>query len=556
MKKFLSLCHREARKAVAIPRKKCLFGIALSSALVGLLAMTLIFGSACSKMVKEKAPLPDMLVWENFAEPPSLDPGLSSDDASANVITQLFEGLAEYDPKTLAPVPGVATRWEVSPDGLTYTFYLRGNAKWSNGDPVTASDFEYSWKRVLDPATAAQYAYILYFVQNAEEYNTGKIRDPKSVGVKALSPTRLQVTLKEPTPFFPSLTCFHAYRPVHKATVEKFGNQWTKAENMVGNGAYKMVTWVPMKEIILKKNQNYWDAANVRIVNIKFLPTEDQETALKQYLSGFSHFIRFMPYLQIPEMSKRPDFHSGAQLVTYYYQFNTHRKPFDDPRVRRALNMGIDRKRITDLLQKGDVPTNHLTPKMAGYNPPEGPDFSPEAAKKLLAEAGFTDPKTFPSFSIIYNTDQNHKAVAEMIQNMWKKNLGIEATLQNVDWKVLIDTYQKTKEFSVGRTGWVGDYIDPYAFVSLFTSTSTQNNTGWSDPTFDNLVLNQIPKELNLKNRADMMQKAEAILLEASPIIPIFHYGSSMLIDTRLKSFYPNVQNIHPAKFAYFKEEN
>ena len=521
------------------------------------LALLIFVGGGCSKKSTkmERGPLPETLVLENHAEPPSLDPGLTSDNASANIVIQIFEGLAEYDPKSLQPIPGVATHWEVSLDGLIYTFYLRNNAKWSNGDPVTASDFEYSWKRVLNPETAAQYAYILYFIKNAEEYNTGKIRDAKLVGVKTLNPTTLQVTLKEPIPFFPSLTCFFTYRPVHKATVEKFGNQWTKAENMVGNGTYKMTSWIPMKEIILEKNTNYWDAANVRIPKVKFLPTEDGNTALKQYLDGQSHFLYSLPYLQIPKLSKRPDFHNEGQLATYYYLFNTLQKPFDDVRVRRAFSMGINRKQITDLLGRGDIPTNHLTPQIAGYHPPEGPDFNPKEAKKLLAEAGFSDPKTFPPFSVIYNTDENHKAIAEMIQNMWKKNLGIEATLQNVDWKVLIDTYHKSKDFSVGRYAWVGDYLDPNTFVSLYTSSSTQNDIGWSNPTFDDLVLNQAAKETDLKKRAKILEEAEAIFLSEAPIIPIYHYAHPILLDTRVKGFYPNLQDLHPVKFAYFEEE-
>lgn len=510
-------------------------------------------GSCAGKKTTSEANLPDTFVWCNHTEAPTLDPGKASDNGSSNVIWQLFEGLTEYHPKTLEPEPAIATHWEVSADGKAYTFYLRGDAKWSNGDPVTAEDFEYSWKRALDPKLASEYASILYSIQGAEEYNTGKVKESSSVGVKALDKLKLQVQLKNPTPYFIQLTSFYTYRPVHKATVEQWGDQWIRPEHMVSNGAYKLVAWVPHKEILLEKNPHYWDEKNVRIPKAKFLPTEDRETSLKMFVNGEIDYIEDIPHLKIPEFRSHPGFQEGPESAVYLYILNVQQKGLDDPRVRRALNLALDKKQIVTVMQKGDLPATHLVPpEILDYRSPFGESFDPEKAKQLLVEAGYGDPKTFPKFSISYNTSEGHKVIAEMVQAMWKKHLGIEVGILNQEWKILLANYNSSN-FSIGRYGWIGDYMDPVTFLEMFTSTSTINRTNWKNAEFDDLVLNQQATEQNPKKRNKILYQAEEIFLREIPAIPIYHYVRPILVDPQVKGFYQNLKEVHPLKFARFE---
>ncbi|MBI4126488.1 MAG: peptide ABC transporter substrate-binding protein [Deltaproteobacteria bacterium] len=519
------------------------------SLVLGICFISCAGGKSCAT----KQAATDTFIWWNRAEPATIDPGLVRDHPSGNVVYQLFEGLTEYDPKTLAPVPGVATSWDVSADGKTYTFHLRSDAKWSDGTPVTASDFEYSWKRALDPKTASEYAYILYPLLNAEEYNTGKITDSETVGVKAVDDGTLRVELKNPVPYFPHLASFATYRPVHRATVEKWGEEWIRPEHMVSNGPYRLTSWVPQKEIVMEKNPNYWDKANVRINKAIFLPTDDNETALKLYLDGKAHYNDYIPPTKVPEMAKRDDYHFIPEWATYYVWFNTERKPFDDPRVRQALSLAIDRQKIVDVKKSNDVATTQsVPPGYEGYTSPEVQGFDPAKAKALLAEAGFADPKTFPTVSFYYNTSDANKLVAELIQSMWKENLGINIALVNQEWKTLLQTWS-TGSFEISRYGWVGDFLDPVTFIDIFTSSSTQNYTRWKNPAFDELVA-QSARKLDPATRLATLKKAEEILLQELPAIPLFHYGRPQMIDPRVKGFYPNAMNQHAIKFAWFEQ--
>ncbi|MBI4126490.1 MAG: peptide ABC transporter substrate-binding protein [Deltaproteobacteria bacterium] len=508
-------------------------------------------GKSCA--TKSNA-LPDAFVWGNGAEPPSLDPAILYDDRSFNIGMQLFEGLTEYHPETLEAVPGVASSWDISPDGLVWTFHLRNNAFWSDGSPVTAADFEYSWKRVLAPQTASQTAYMLYFIKNAENYNAGKTTSADDIGINVIDPQTLQITLEHPVPFFPQLVAHIAFRPVHRATVEQWGDQWTRPEHMVSNGPYRLTSWLIQREVVLEKNPNYWDKNNVRLAKVKFLPIEDMETALKMQLDGVTHYTIDIPPLKVAEIKGRPDLYQSVKLDTYFYQLNTKRKPFDDMRVRRALCLAIDRRAITETLARGDKPATSLTPEgLHGYSPPNGCEFNPDKAKALLLEAGFADPTTFPSFTILYNTLAEHKMVAELAQSMWKQNLGINVGIQNLEWKVLLTSYVQ-REFDIGRYTWIGDYSDPSTFLNIFASNSQQNYTNWVNPTYDDLVLNQAPRELNPEKRALLLKQAEEILLEEAPLVPIFNHVQPSLLDPRVRGFHPNILSLHPLKFAWFEE--
>lgn len=514
------------------------------------LAVSLSVASGCTRKEKSRG---ETFVWNNNTEVATLDPALMEDNASGNVSWQIQEGLLEYDPKTLVPIPGVATHWDVSQDGRIYTFYLRKNAKWSNGDPVTAKDFEYSWRRVLEPATASPYAYILYFLEKGEEYNTGALKDFSKVGVQAVDSYTLKATLKNPTPFFPQVVAFHTYRPVHRATVEKWGNQWTRPQHIVTNGAYKLDSWIPQKEILLSKNPHYWDVENVQIPKVKFIPVEDRETGLKLHLNGNVTYTEDLPYLKIPELKTRADYQNGPVMIVYWYELNVTKPPLNNVKVRQALNMALDKERIVQVLQKEDIAAFNLVPPgTLGYQSPKGPGFDPEKAKQLLTEAGYADPKSMPKIDIYYNTSENHKAIAEIAQNMWKQNLGIEVGILNQEWKVYLQSLHQ-KKFDVGRMGWIADYADPYTFLSVFTSTSQQNHTGWTDPVYDDLVLNRSTTEQDPQKRFKILQEAERMFLENIPAIPIYHYARPILLDPRVKGFYHNARDIHPLKFARFE---
>ncbi|MBI4237690.1 MAG: peptide ABC transporter substrate-binding protein [Deltaproteobacteria bacterium] len=491
------------------------------------------------------------LEFFNLAEPEYIDPGMVSGQPDGNVVRALFEGLLEYDPKDSGKhVPGVAETYDLSPDGLVYTFHLRSTAKWSDGSPLTAQDFLYSWERVLNPKTGAPYAYIFYYIKNGRAYNTGALTDPAQLGFKAPDAHTIQVTLEHPTPFFPQLVRFEAYRPVPQRVVEQFGTEWTKPEHILSNGAFTMQTWVPNKEITVVKNPHYWDAANVKLPGVRLHPIEDKETAFKMYESGQLDVAWELPAVKRASLLERPDMVTGPYLASYFYRMNVTQPPLDNPKVRQALAMAIDRQALAEqYLQKTEIPSTSLTPRGLGdYVPPPGWDFNPAEAKKLLTEAGYPDPSAFPPLTFTYNTDDKHKLVAQVVQQMWKQHLGIQVTLQNEEWK----TYLKTMDqlhYQIIRAGWIGDYVDPTTFLELFTSTSGNNRTGWKNAEFDGLIA-QVTKEPNVAHRNELMQQAEALLLREAPIIQMFTYKKMMLIRPYVKGFYPTLLDIHPLKFV------
>ncbi|MBI4237689.1 MAG: peptide ABC transporter substrate-binding protein [Deltaproteobacteria bacterium] len=492
-----------------------------------------------------------ILNFHNLYEPEYLDPGMMSGHYEHNIGASLFEGLLELDPKDSAKtVPGVAERYDVSPDGTVYTFHLRKDAQWSDGKPVTAYDFVYSWERVLNPKTASSYAFILYYIKNGKAFNTGVLTDPAQLGLKAVDDATFQVTLEHPTTYFPSLTAFHSYRPVPKAVVEQFGSEWTKPEHMVSNGAFMLKTWVPNKEILTIKNPRYWDAANVKLAGVRFLPIEDRETAFKMYEAGQLDVAWELPPVKVPSLLGRPDMVAAPHLATYYYRVNVTKPPFDNPKVRQAFALGIDRKTLCEQYLKNiEIPSSSFTPAGLGnYVPPQGWDFNPAAAKQLLTEAGYADPSTFPAVTLLYNTDEKHKLIAQVVQQMWKEHLGISVTLQNEEWKSYLKTMEQLN-YQVVRSAWVGDYSDPSTFLELYTSTSGQNQTGWKNAEFDNLVM-QVSKTADPNQRNVLMQQAESLLLKEAPVLPVYTYKKHMLVRPYVKGFYPTVQDLHPMKFV------
>lgn len=491
-----------------------------------------------------------VLEFFNLAEPEYIDPGMVSGQPDGNVVRLLFEGLLEYDPKDSGKsIPGVAERYDVSPDGTVYTFHLRKDAKWSDGAPLTTQDFLYSWERVLNPKTGASYAYIYYYIKNAKAYNTGALTDPAQLGMKALDDHTLQVTLEHPTPFFPQLVRFEAYRPVPRRAVEAFGSEWTKPEHIICNGAFMLKSWVPNKEILAVKNPHYWDAANVQLPGVRMHPIEDKETAFKMYESGQLDVAWELPAVKRASLLDRPDMVAGPYLASYFYRINVTKPPLDNVKVRQALSMAIDRRALAEqYLHQTEIPSTSVTPRgLNDYVPPPGWDFNPAEAKRVFAEAGYADPSTFPTLVFTYNTDDKHKLVAQVIQQMWKQHLGITVELHNEEWKTYLKTMDQLN-YQIIRAGWIGDYVDPTTFLELFTSTSGNNRTGWKNAEFDGLIT-QVTKEANVARRNELMQQAEALLLREAPILQIFTYKKMMLVRPYVKGLYPTLLDIHPFKF-------
>lgn len=508
-------------------------------------------GLSCSRSTKSSAER--VLVLDNAQEPEYIDPGMGTDAYGNHIILQLFEGLLEYHPKTLEPVPGVAHRWEMSADGKTYTFYLRENAKWSDGSPVTAHDFVFSWQRVVNPKTASEYAYQFYPIKNAEAINKGKLADLNALGVKALDEHRLQVLLERPTAYFLGLTAFTTFRPVPKTIVEAHGGRWSRPEHIISNGAFMMTEWIPNKHVILKPNPHYWDRQKVQLDKVLFLPLEDRETALKMFLNREAHYIFEVPLVKVPAFQFHPEFTMNPELGTYYLFINCVNRPhLKDKRVRQALSFAIDRDQLVKVVNQG-VPSKHFTPAgIGGYEPPALVRFDPVKAKELLAEAGYKDPASFPKTTIAYNTNENNRMIMEIIQSMWKQHLGIDVAIQNMEWKSLQKSWS-VKDYDISRVTWVGDYIDPNTFLDLFITGGGNNYAGWSNARYDQLVA-KAAATIDNRQRYAFFREAEQLLLEEAAPLPIFVWTRPVMISRAVEGIYPNLRDMHPLKEVRLKE--
>lgn len=499
----------------------------------------------------------------NGTEPQALDPHVVTGVPEHHLLSTLFEGLVDADPKTLAPIPAVAETWEISADKTVYTFHLRADACWSNGDAVTAHDFVYSWRRMLTPGLAAEYSYLLHCIKNAREYNEGELTDFGQVGAEAVDDRTLRVTLGNPTPYFLSMQIHDAWFPVHQATVEKFGRfderntKWTRPGNLVGNGAFALKRWIPNNVIEVVKNERYWNAANVRLKRILFYPIDNQLTEERSFRTGLLDMTDSAPLAKVPVYRReRPELiHIDPYLGTYFYRVNVTRPPLDDVRVRRALAMALDRAAITaNVLTGGQQPAHALcVPDTAGYTCRAQIREDAAEAKKLLADAGFPNGKGFPSIELLYNTSESHKLIAEAIQRMWKETLGIEVSLVNQDWKVYLAS-QTNLDYDVCRASWVGDVVDPVNFLECFTTSNGNNRTGWSSAAYDDLIARSrsIPDD---QERLELFQKAESVLLEEVPIIPIYYYTRVFMKSPRVLGWNSNLLGYISFKSLYLAEE-
>ena len=503
------------------------------------------------------------LHWGNGTEPQSLDPHIATGVPEHHIISSLMEGLVHKDGETLEPRPGVAKSWDISADGRVYTFYLRQDARWSNGDLHNAHDYVWSWWRALQPALGNLYAYMYFPIANAKAYYDGEISDFSQVGVKALDDYVLQVTLTEPIPYFLQLLDHYSTYPVHRATVEKFGKadqrgtRWTFEGNIVGNGAFQLKEWKINRRITVERNPHYWNAENVRLNQVVFYPTENVTTEERMFRAGQLHYSGIpSDKIQAYSQSNDPSLRIQPYLGVYFYRLNVDKPQLSDKRVRRALGMTINRDQLVSQITKGgQIPAYAITPPgTMGYYPESDLAFDPEAARKLLAEAGYPNGEGFPTTEILYNTSEGHRKIAVALQQMWKKHLNIDVVLLNQEWKVYLDTVSN-HHYEIARAGWIGDYVDPNNFLDMFLCNGGNNRTHWCNPEYDQIILQQVPKAKTHQQRLDLFKQAENILLDEMPVIPIYIYTSNNLVHPTVKNFGRNILNQANYREMYLESE-
>ncbi|RIE06487.1 peptide ABC transporter substrate-binding protein [Candidatus Cryosericum terrychapinii] len=565
---------------------------ALSFVLISVFLVVALLGTVSCKATKGTL---QEVTYNLGTEPATIDPALSQGIPEANVILQVFDGLTRID-KNNMPQPAIAKSWVISDDQKTYTFTLR-DASWTDGTPITAYDFEYAWIRALSPETASQYAYQLYYVKGGEAFNmsiksgtkyyvqavdakgnpvtksvggkdvavpdmTKEIDPSKDVGVTALDAKTLQVVLESPTVYFLNLTAFPTLMPVCKAVVSTNDKWAADVTNFVTDGPFKLTEWSHNDKMTFVKNPTYWDKDTVKLSKITYLMVTDESTALSMFQNGQMDVGSTVPLSELPKLVASGDAKIFPYLGTYYYMFNVTKKPFDDVRVRKALTLAIDRNAIaTSITQGGQVPAlayvpNGIADAVAGsdFRTVGGTfykDADIAAAKALLAEAGYPDGKGFPAFTLLYNTSNAHKSIAEAIQQMWSKNLGISCTLKVEEWGVYLDD-RNNLNYQVARAGWIGDYMDPNTFLDMFVTNGGNNGTGWSNKTYDDLI-SKAKVTTDPVARMATLHDAEKILMTDLPIMPIYFYTNPVLITKHVMNFYQSTLGFVDWKNAYME---
>ncbi len=658
----------------------------LVSACLVLLAALLVVGLTLSRATRGRAGF----TFQNGTEPKSLDPHVATGEPEHRLLEAIFEGLTRLDSRSLEPAPGVAESWEITPDGKTYTFHLRSNARWSDGRPLTAHDFSYSWRRLQRPEQGAEYAYIMHMVRYAEAFNTYRAqadalegpvqvavdellarypeqipiaalreldkrqdlhgilkgtpnpklrafllrpdRDAKASelrelraelaaegarrrranreadahfgidgGVYARDDRTLVVELTAPTPYFLELTNFYPFFPVPRWVVDRFARDWFLPGKVVGNGPFVLASWRVGDRIRLERSPTYWGKSDVKLASVDARAVENTTTSLNLYLTGEIDWLPsgYLPQELGPDLRKRPDAYVGPALIAYYYRINCTRKPFDDVRVRKALNLAIDRAQIAkDVLMMGQAPAFHMVPPgLHGYRPPpSGISYDVAEARRLLAEAGFPDGRGFPKFGILFNTLEAHKKLAEVVADQLRRNLNINAAAYNQEWQ----SYQestRSMNYDLSRYGWVGDYEDPNTFLDIWLTNGGNNRTGWGSVVYDRLIeaasdvdryvtapdfvlehahdperLKALAARVNASDDASrrlaamselrmaLLAEAEGILVrDEFPVIPLYFYVVNGMVRPHVKGFYsrlrgadgterPNFRDIHPLR--------
>lgn len=515
-------------------------------------------GCAKRESLVEQGARDQVLHYGIGPEPQDLDPQFLQVNPHITVMMALYEGLVAYDPVDLHPVPGVAERWEVSADGLTYTFLLRRDARWSNGDPVTAQDFAFSFRRILTPALGSPYAYYLDVIRGAADYRNGRITDFSQVGLRAPDDHTLVVELGQPAPFVLFLAGSFAWMPLHRATVEAAGpfdrpfSGWTKPGVLVGNGPFVLKEWQLGDKIVVARNPHYWNAARVRLNAVHFHLIENEETEERAFRNGQLHVTEFVPNAKLDawRLSAPDRLRTGPFFSTYFYAFDTTKPPFDRVEVRRAFSLALDRAALV-----AAFPRNGMTPARSfvvpvvegyAYEGAHGLRFDPAEARRLLAAAGYPGGAGFPAVDITFNSASRHQRVAEILQAMWQRHLGVRLSLHNAESKVY-NAERVRRKYLLSRAGWVGDYLDPHSFLEVFLSSGGQNTTGFADREYDGLLQAALGTRESVERRR-LYRQAEDILLRELPLIPLFYDGKPHLVHPAVHGWHSNLLDLHPVK--------
>ncbi|MEP0202776.1 MAG: peptide ABC transporter substrate-binding protein [Halioglobus sp.] len=484
------------------------------------------------------------------SEVQTLDPHVVSDTIAWEISGALFEGLIRHDPETMQPEPGVAQSWDISDDGMTVVFHLNPQARWSNGDSVTAEDFVWSWRRSLHPAMGNVLIDSMYPIKNAEPYSKGLIEDPEALGVRALGPHTLQVELENPTPHLFSLLDSPIAAPVHRPTIEAHGapmaryTKWTRVENMVSNGPFRLAQWKMYRFLRVERSETYWDANNVALNAIVFKPVDSDTVEEKMFRAGQLHVTYQLPVTKIPAYKAVVDspYVEAPLLGSYYYLFNIDRPPVDDIRVREALSLAIDRDLLVEKVLLGtERPSASMVPAgIPGYAAQQHAVFNPDRARELLAEAGYPDGAGWPGLELFYNTSENHRRIAVAAQQMWKEHLNLDIELTNQEWKVYLDTVDSRK-FRMARMSWIGSFPGPGTFLDRFVTGGASNRIGFSSERYDELIQQIAPKAKSRDLRFDFMSEAEKIFMQEVPVIPLYNRNGKHLVQPSVQGYYPNI---------------
>jgi oligopeptide transport system substrate-binding protein len=481
------------------------------------------------------------------SEPTDLDPHTVTGLGDAKVIQSLFDPLVSFEPVTLKPVPALAERWETSADGLTYTFHLRANAKWSNGDPVTAQDCVDSWRRILTPALAADYAYFLHLIRGAEAFNKGTTTDFSTVGAKAVDARTLVVTLTHPAPYFLQILLNSPWRPVHVRSIAaagdpyRRGQPWTKPGKLVSSGPFVLKEWATHQRVVVEKSPTYWDRDRVKLNAVHFYPTDSIDAEERAFRAGQLHATWALPLSKVLPLQKEnsPNLRIDPNLETYFFRLNVRKAPFTDARIRRALSLAIDRETIASkILPGGRKPAPTFVPDfLTGYTPPKRTAYDPETARRLLAEAGFPKGANLPPIEILYNNNEILRLVCEAVQQMWRRELGVDVRLVNQEYKVVFAN-RRAGDYQLLLGTWTADYLDATTFLDLWRSGSGNNHTGWTDPAYDALA-KKADATVDPVARAAILAEAEALVLDSAPIIPVYFNTHVYLLHPAVKGWQP-----------------
>ena len=649
----------------------CLIFAVLLLAVVGLTSCATTASSAEPFFGVNQPATGQVLRYVNGPEPASIDPHLPDGQPEARIIMALFEGLTEYDPKTLKPIPALAERWETNQQLTEYTFHLRKNGRWSDGIPITAEDFVYSLRRGVNPATGSNTATLANYVKYSEAFTNRMafVREPatgrfllkkdfkrgadlnegaaspsptpnseekiteaptpkakfdkeeksdsqnaveesdfhkfinsetrltipldekerlqitksnpklqsgiegkellpvkgEDIGIEAVDNYTVRITLEQAAPFFLSSLPHQLFRLVPRHIVDKYEDDWTKPENIVTNGPFKVKEWLPYNRLVVIKDPNYWDAANVKLSQIEFVPSEDQTTTMNLYKTGevdafFNHGV---PSAWLGEISQFKDFMKLPEAANNFVKINTTHPPFDKVEVRKAFNMAIDKVAYASW-RRTVLPSYAFVPEgiFAGYNSPKGDQFNPVEAKRLLSQAGYRDTlgnydaAKFPVDDVeyLYNTGETNRGIAEFLQAQWKQNLGITVPLKSMEWNAVQNTTQKLEYKGLAQGAWSADYMDPYTFLDLFYSKTAGANSGWFDPAYKQM-LDDANSQLDPPKRLDKLSQAEAYMLNAQPFISLATASTNFMKKPYLKGFYPNPQSLYAWKFVSIEHD-